>query len=164
MAIHTLISVQKIPVSVDKAWDFFSRPQNLDTITPNDMAFRVLTTVDANEIYKGLIIEYKVSPVLRIPLYWMTEIGTVEKEKFFVDEQRKGPYSLWRHEHHFTKIEGGVEMTDIVQYTIPLGFIGEIANTLFVKRKLKTIFEFRFQRVEQILGKWIGQTPKIEIK
>ena len=153
MAIHTLVTVQKIPVSLQKAWDFFSKPQNLDSITPHDMAFRVLTNFEADEIYSGLIIEYKVSPVLRIPLYWMTEIGTVVKEKFFVDEQRKGPYSLWRHEHHFTEIEDGVEMTDIVQYKLPLGIIGEIANALIVKRKLRRIFEFRFQKVEEILGK-----------
>ena len=164
MAIHTLVTVQKIPVSLQKAWDFFSKPQNLDSITPHDMAFRVLTNFEADEIYSGLIIEYKVSPVLRIPLYWMTEIGTVVKEKFFVDEQRKGPYSLWRHEHHFIEIEGGVEMTDIVQYKLPLGIIGEIANALIVKRKLRRIFEFRFQKVEEILGKWTGQSCNIEIK
>ena len=164
MAIHTLTTVQKIPVSLKEAWGFFSRPQNLNIITPPDMAFRVLTNFDEDEIYQGQIIEYKVSPLFRIPLYWMSKIGEVKKEKFFVDEQRKGPYSLWHHEHHFTEIEDGVEMTDVVQYKIPLGPIGEIANVVFVKRELRRIFEFRYKKIEEIFGTWAGQTCYIRIK
>lgn len=164
MAIHTLTTVQKIPVSLKEAWVFFSRPQNLNIITPPDMAFRVLTNFDEDEIYQGQIIEYKVSPLFRIPLYWMSKIGEVKKEKFFVDEQRKGPYSLWHHEHHFTEIEDGVEMTDVVQYKIPLGPIGEIANAVFVKRELRRIFEFRYKKIEEIFGTWAGQTCYIRFK
>jgi len=157
MATHSIKTVQKIPASIKETWDFFSSPANLDTITPGDMAFKTITKFDSEKIYKGQIIEYKVSPVLRIPLYWMTEITEVEDEKFFVDEQRKGPYAIWHHEHYFKEIEGGVEMTDIVHYKNPLGAVGEIANSLFVKRQLRKIFEFRFRKVEEIFGKWEGQ-------
>ena len=76
--------------------------------------------------------------------------------EFFVDEQRFGPYQLWHHQHHFKAVEGGVEMTDIVHYRNPLGFLGNIANTLFVKAQLKQIFEFRFKVVEDLFGKWPG--------
>ncbi|TMI96655.1 MAG: SRPBCC family protein [Bacteroidetes bacterium] len=94
----------------------------------------------------------------------MTEITHAEELKYFIDVQRKGPYSLWHHQHHFKKMEGGVEMTDIVHYKNPLGFIGEIANSVFIKRQLKKIFEYRFLKVEELFGKWQEQNPSIEIK
>ena len=97
-------------------------------------------------------------------MYWMTEITHVEELKYFIDVQRKGPYSLWHHQHHFKKIEGGVEMIDIVHYKNPMGFIGEIGNILFVKNQLRKIFEFRFQKTEEIFGKWKGQSSMVEIK
>lgn len=163
MAAHRIKTVQKIPASLKETWDFFSSPQNLDTITPDDMAFKTISKSGSEKIYPGQIIEYKVSPILRIPLYWMTEITEIEEEKFFIDEQRKGPYAVWHHEHHFKEIEGGVEMIDIVDYKNPFGFIGEIANSVFVKRQLKKIFEYRFQKVEEIFGKWEGQEFVIEM-
>jgi ligand-binding SRPBCC domain-containing protein len=103
-------------------------------------------------MYPGQIIEYKVSPVLGIPLYWMTEITHVEEGRYFVDEQRFGPYSLWHHQHHFRQVDRGVEMTDIVHYRLPLGFLGDIANGLFVKKQLEHIFEFRHKRVVELFG------------
>jgi len=115
-------------------------------------------------MYTGQVIEYKVRPILNIPMYWMTEITHVEELKYFIDVQRKGPYSLWHHQHHFKKIERGVEMIDIVHYKNPISFIGEIGNILFVKNQLKKIFRFRFQKTEEMFGKWEGQTPIIEIK
>lgn len=104
-------------------------------------------------MYAGQIIEYKVKPVLGIPLYWMTEITHVEEHQFFVDEQRFGPYSLWHHQHHFKQVEGGVEMTDIVHYKLPFWFLGDIAHALFVKRQLKQIFDHRYLVVEQLFSK-----------
>jgi ligand-binding SRPBCC domain-containing protein len=163
MATHSIKTVQKIPASLKEIWDFFSSPANLDTITPDDMAFKTITKFDSGKIYPGQIIEYKVSPILKIPLYWMTEITEIEEQKYFIDEQRKGPYKIWHHEHYFKEIEGGVEMIDIVHYKNPLGFIGIIANSLFVKRQLKKIFEYRFQKVEEIFGRWQGQECVVEI-
>jgi ligand-binding SRPBCC domain-containing protein len=164
MAVHSIKTVQKIPVSIEEAWNFFSSPANLQAITPGNMRFKVISKDHGEKMYSGQVIEYKVSPLLRIPLYWMTEITHAEELKYFIDVQRKGPYSLWHHQHHFKKMEGGVEMTDIVHYKNPLGFIGEIANSVFIRSQLKKIFEYRFFKVEELFGKWREQDPFIEIK
>jgi ligand-binding SRPBCC domain-containing protein len=156
MAAHSIKTVQKIPISLDKAWDFFSNPANLKAITPDNMGFNIVSEHHGEKMYPGQIIEYTVKPVLGIPMYWMTEITHVEDKKFFVDEQRFGPYSMWHHQHHFREIPGGVEMTDIVHYKNPLGLIGRLANTLFVKKQLNTIFNFRIQKVNDLFGKWEG--------
>ena len=105
-------------------------------------------------MYPGQIIEYKVKPIPGISIYWMTEITHVEGKKYFVDEQRFGPYQLWHHHHHFKQINSGVEMTDIIHYRNPLGFLGNIANVVFVEKQLRQIFEYRFQKVEELFGKW----------
>jgi ligand-binding SRPBCC domain-containing protein len=156
MAAHSIKTVQKIPVSLDKAWDFFSNPANLQAITPDGMGFKTISKHHGDIMYAGQIIEYTVKPVLGIPIYWMTEITQVKDKEYFIDEQRFGPYSLWHHQHHFKAIEGGVEMTDIIHYKNPLGFIGRITNNLFVKKKLDTIFKYRFQKVEELFGQWNG--------
>ncbi len=156
MATFSLKTVQLIPVDIDTAWEFFSNPANLQAITPKNLGFKILSKHHGDKMYPGQIIEYKVSPVLGIPMYWMTEITHVKDKQFFVDEQRFGPYQLWHHQHHFKIVEGGVEMTDIVHYRNPLGFLGNIANTLFVKAQLTKIFEFRFKVVEDLFGKWPG--------
>jgi ligand-binding SRPBCC domain-containing protein len=103
-------------------------------------------------MYPGQVIEYTVKPVLGIPLYWMTEITHVKEGEYFIDEQRYGPYSLWHHQHHFKEISGGVEMTDIVHYKVPFWFLGDIANTLFVKQQLKKIFDYRFKAINNRFG------------
>lgn len=113
------------------------------------MRFQVLTEVP-DTMYPGLMIAYKVRPVLGIPLNWLTEITHVEHHRFFVDEQRVGPYAIWHHEHHFKKVAGGVEMTDIVTYKLPLGILGKLAHALFVGKQLDGIFEHRFKVVEEL--------------
>lgn len=164
MAAHSLKTVQKIPVSIKEAWNFFSSPLNLAEITPGNMGFKIVSKYHGEKMYAGQVIEYKVRPVLNIPMYWMTEITHVEDLKYFIDVQRKGPYKLWHHQHHFIEIDGGVEMTDIVHYKNPFGLIGHAANSLFVNRQLKKIFEYRFNKVEEIFGKWEKQSPSIEVK
>ncbi len=154
MAAHSIKTVQKIPVSLDEAWAFFSNPANLQAITPEGMGFTIISKHHGDVMYAGQLIEYKVRPLAGIPLYWMTEITQVKDRAYFIDEQRFGPYSLWHHQHHFREIPGGVEMTDIVHYKNPLGILGRIANALFVKQKLKTIFDFRYKKVEELFGKW----------
>jgi ligand-binding SRPBCC domain-containing protein len=156
MAAHTIKTVQKIPVSLDEAWSFFSNPANLQAITPEGMGFTIISKHHGEVMYAGQLIEYKVRPLAGIPLYWMTEITQVKDRAYFIDEQRFGPYSLWHHQHHFKEIPGGVEMTDIVHYKNPLGVLGRIANALFVKNKLKTIFDYRYTKVEELFGKWTG--------
>jgi ligand-binding SRPBCC domain-containing protein len=158
---YSLKTVQKLPVSMEKAWEFFSRPANLKAITPAHMGFEIISKHHGEKMYAGQIIEYTVKPLLGIPLYWMTEITQVVENEFFIDEQRYGPYSLWHHQHHFKAIEGGVEMTDIVHYRIPFWVLGDIANSILVKNELRKIFAFRFEAAEQKLGAWPGQKPEV---
>ncbi len=148
---YQLKRTQFIKSDIQTCWDFFSSPKNLKLITPPYMGFEV--KVDLPEkMYEGLMIEYTVKPLMGIPMSWITEIKTVKENEFFVDEQRKGPYTIWHHEHHFKQVEGGVEMTDIVSYVIPLGILGKIAHPIIVRKKLEEIFAFRFQKVEEIFN------------
>ena len=143
---------QLVPAPMSKVWGFFSNPLNLAAITPEYMNFTVTSAV-TDRIYPGQIITYKVSPLLGIPMAWMTEITHVEDEKFFVDEQRVGPYQIWHHEHHFEHTSGGVMMTDLLHYTLPFGPLGELAHAAFIRKQLDGIFDFRFQKVEEMFGK-----------
>jgi ligand-binding SRPBCC domain-containing protein len=154
MAVYSLKRIQNLPISLDQAWDFFSTPGNLKKITPEKMGFVVHSDPEfLTNIYAGQIITYTVKPLLGIPLFWMTEITHVEPGKFFVDEQRVGPYALWHHQHHFKEIPGGVEMTDLVHYRLPLGPLGDFAHWLFVRKQLKGIFDFRYETLEKFFGR-----------
>jgi ligand-binding SRPBCC domain-containing protein len=148
--VYHLQTKQTIPTDLNTAWDFFSNPANLAKITPAHLGFEIISQFHGNKMYAGQIIEYRVKPVLGIPLYWMTEITHVQEGKFFVDEQRFGPYSLWHHQHHFLETPNGIEMTDIVHYKLPMWILGDVANTLFVQKQLKGIFDHRFQAVEKL--------------
>jgi len=156
MFLHSIKSIQKIPASLEQTWDFYSNHANLQAITPAYMKFKVISQNEGEKRFSGQIIEYKVRPLMNIPLYWKTEIRNVTAPAYFMDEQRKGPYTLWQHQHFFKAIEGGTEMTDMVIYKNPLWIIGEIANSLFIKNKLRKIFEYRFSKMEEIFGKWPG--------
>lgn len=134
---------QFLPVTLERAWEFFSTPANLQAITPPEMRFVVKEGGYSKGMYPGLIIEYTIRPILGIPLYWMTEITHVDHLRYFVDEQRFGPYAFWHHQHHFKAVEGGVEMTDIVHYRLPFGFLGTMAHALFVGKQLEGIFTYR---------------------
>jgi ligand-binding SRPBCC domain-containing protein len=157
MAVHSLKAVQKIPGHLPAIWSFFSNPSNLATITPAYLRFKTISKHHGDAIYAGQIIEYTVRPLLGIPLYWMTEITHVMDNKYFIDEQRYGPYSLWHHQHHFNIIEGGVEMTDIVHYKIPFWLLGDAANALFIRKQLKDIFSYRYLKTVEVFGEWPGE-------
>lgn len=154
--IYCLRYVQQLPVSIDEAWDFFSRPANLAIITPPNLGLTVTGTQGEEPMYPGQLIEYNVRPLAGLVVYWMTEITHVETGKYFVDEQRYGPYSFWHHQHHFKTIAGGTEMTDIMHYKIPFWFLGDIANRLFVAKRLQFIFSFRYKKAEELFGKMKG--------
>jgi len=148
---HQLKRTQIVKTDMATCWDFFSSPHNLSKITPPSMGF-VVRTETPEKMYEGLMIAYTVKPLFGIPLRWVTEIKTVQDQQFFVDEQRVGPYTLWHHEHHFKDLGDAVEMTDIVSYQLPLGFLGRIMHTLFVRKKLETIFSYRFETVEKLFN------------
>lgn len=154
MKIYTQIFKQNVPISIDKAWDFFSSPKNLAKITPEHMGFIITSNYNDEKMYPGMLITYKVSPLLGIQLDWCTEITHVQEHKYFVDEQRFGPYAMWHHQHHFKEVEGGVEMIDIVNYAIPYGIIGRIANSIVVESEVKKIFEYRTKKIDEFFGKY----------
>tara|TARA_B100000035_G_scaffold177076_1_gene150976 strand:- start:296 stop:760 length:465 start_codon:yes stop_codon:yes gene_type:complete len=151
MKIFKIHTKQKLPITIEEGWGFLSNPKNLSCITPNYMKFKI-TDCDFKPVYQGQIIQYTVRPLLNIPLKWVTEITHVVNENYFVDEQRFGPYSLWHHKHFLREIDGGIEMEDVIHYKIPLGFIGEFLNFLFIKNQLKEIFEYRKNKLIEIFG------------
>ena len=162
MSVYSLKAVQRIPAGLPAVWSFFSNPANLLHITPAYLNFKIKSHHHGNNMYAGQIIEYTVSPLLGIPLYWMTEITHVLDQQYFIDEQRYGPYCLWHHQHHFKSIDNGIEMTDIVHYKLPGWFLGDIANALFVKAQLTAIFSFRYQKTIETFGAWPGEQPLLE--
>jgi ligand-binding SRPBCC domain-containing protein len=148
---YTLKYETFIPTTLDKAWDFFTSPLNPVKTTPPDMNFIVTSEYkDSDKVYPGMIITYLVSPLFGIRLRWMTEIIHMKEKEYFVDEQRFGPYALWHPQHHFKEVEGGIVMTDIVNYAISYGFIGRMANSLIVKKKLEKVFRFREGVIRQL--------------
>lgn len=154
MAFYQLIRTQKIPANTQEIWDFISSPSNLKEITPEHMGF-IITSNNSNEkMYPGMIITYKVSPLFGIKLNWVTEITHIKEKEYFVDEQRIGPYTMWHHEHKIETIENGVLITDIITYQPPMGILGAIANSLFIKKQLKQIFEYRKIALEKRFGKY----------
>jgi len=149
MKIYNLKRTQFLPSELADAWDFFSSPENLEKITPSKMGFCILYKSGGDKMYSGQLIRYQVKILPFLRLHWVTEITHVEKPYYFVDEQRFGPYSLWHHQHHFSEVDGGVLMTDEVNYGIPLGFIGRLIHWLFVGREVNAIFEHRFNVLEK---------------
>ncbi len=143
---------QKIPTNIENVWNFISDPRNLKKITPSYMGFQITNEPIAEKMYAGMIIAYKVTPLLSIPMQWVTEITHVQEMEYFVDEQRIGPYSLWHHQHRISEIEGGTLMQDIVSYKPPFGPLGILANSLIIESQLKSIFEYRFQAVVREFG------------
>lgn len=154
MALYQLKSEQKLPISLAQAWEFLSSPNNLKRITPPAMNFTVTSQGAEDPMYAGMIITYKVCPFLGIPMTWVTEITQVEKERFFVDEQRVGPYRLWHHEHHIEAIPGGVLMRDQVSYQPPLGILGDLAHSLWIRKQLQAIFQYREKALIEIFGEF----------
>jgi ligand-binding SRPBCC domain-containing protein len=152
MPVYQLIKKQKLPVSQDEAWDFISSPRNLKIITPDYMGFDIISEELSEKMYAGMIISYIVKPVFSIKTNWTTEITHVKDKEYFVDEQRDGPYALWHHQHKIEAIEGGVLMTDIVTYQPPFGFIGKIANALFIRKKINEIFDYREEKLLELFG------------
>ncbi len=133
------------------AWEFLSNPNNLKTITPDYMGFKIISGAD-RPMYEGQIIQYLVTPVLGIKTKWVSEITHIVDQKYFVDEQRFGPYALWHHKHFIKAIDGGVEMEDIINYKLPFGVLGELVHPIVVKPKLEEIFSYRAKKLEELFG------------
>jgi ligand-binding SRPBCC domain-containing protein len=151
MKIYTLHKRQKLPISLDKAWEFLSNPKNLKVITPDYMSFNIVSNID-RPLYTGQIIQYIVTPLLGIKTQWVSEITHIEEKKYFVDEQMYGPYALWHHKHFVKEIPGGVELEDIIDYKVPLGWLGQVVHPFLVKPKLEEIFNYRQEKLLELFG------------
>jgi len=149
--VYRLSSKQRLPITVNEAWVFLSNPKNLKSITPEYMSFDIISGAD-KPMFAGQIIQYIVTPLLGIKTTWVTEITHIVDKKYFVDEQRFGPYALWHHKHFIKPIEGGVEMEDIIDYKVPFGFIGRLVHPFLVKPKLIEIFNFRTKKLVELFG------------
>lgn len=143
----------RIDAAIEDVWHFFSSPKNLRLITPPYMKFQI-TRFEDREIYEGMPIEYRIRPLLNIPVRWVTEIQSVDRLRQFVDVQVKGPFKLWRHTHLFDANAHGVVMKDRVEYAFPLGFLGQIAGKLVIHGQLQDIFTFREKVIGEVFGSW----------
>ncbi len=152
MAVFQFYKEQKIPAGEDAVWNFISTPGNLKHITPAYMGFDITSENLSEKMYPGMIIMYKVSPAFGLKMKWVTEITHVVDKQYFVDEQRSGPYKIWHHQHMIRPVKDGVIMTDLVTYKPPLGFIGALANSFLIRRKLEEIFDFRRKKLIEIFG------------
>lgn len=149
---------QIVKTSIEELWNFIATPANLTRITPEHMGFQVTSGTVPDKMYNGLIISYKVKPFPLFSTTWVTEITQIKEKHYFVDEQRIGPYKLWHHEHWLEPVKNGILMIDKVSYVPPLWIIGGMANTLFIRNKLKQIFDYRENAINQIFNDPGGQS------
>ncbi len=150
MKVYTKKYKTVLPISLEEAWDFFSSPKNLAKITPPHMGFIITSEFNDEKMYPGMLITYKVSPLMGIKMDWCTEITHVIDKQYFVDEQRFGPYAMWHHQHHFKMVDGGVEMTDIIDYAVPFGILGRMMNSILISSEIEKIFSFRAEKIKDL--------------
>lgn len=162
MKIYELKRQQVLRLDLNEAWDFFSSPANLKKITPSYMGFDIVSETAGIKMYPGMIISYKVRPLLNLPLSWTTEITHVNEPFFFVDEQRFGPYRFWHHKHYFEEIKTtgnrkAVRCTDIVHYAVGYGIAGRILNTFVIRKRLDDIFNYRRKKLADFFGEAVNE-------
>ena len=142
-----------VPRPLAETWAFFSRPENLEQLTPPDVRFEIKSPVAGVEMYPGMIIQYRVTPLPGFTTEWVTEITHIAHHRYFIDDQRVGPFALWHHQHHFRALDDHrTEMHDILHYQAPLGPLGSVADRLFVRRQVEGIFSAREEAIRRIFG------------
>jgi ligand-binding SRPBCC domain-containing protein len=150
MNVHILQREQRLPGAPAEVFEFFADARNLEAITPPLLRFR-LVTPDPIAMGRGTLIRYRLR-VRGLPISWLTEIKEWDPPHRFVDEQLEGPYALWHHTHTFEADGDATIMRDVVRYAIGFGTLGALANALVVRRDVAGIFDFRAQRVRELLG------------
>jgi ligand-binding SRPBCC domain-containing protein len=150
MQIYVLRSEMWVSVPLRQAFSFFEDPHNLAKITPPWLNFRV-TSPQKVEMRKGAEVEYTIQ-WMNLPIHWKTIILEYQAPNLFIDEQAKGPYSLWRHTHNFESSETGTRVGDRVEYALPFGLAGRFAHYLIVRKHLLQIFRFRQEQIGRLLG------------
>lgn len=151
MAPQRLEFVTRVPAPLAETWAFFSRPENLEKLVPPDVRFDIKSPVSGVEMYEGMVIQYRVTPFPGFSTDWLTEITKIDHHRYFVDDQRVGPFALWHHQHHFRSInEQETEMRDVLHYRAPLGLLGTIADRIFVRRQVEGIFTAREEAIDRL--------------
>jgi ligand-binding SRPBCC domain-containing protein len=153
MKIYNLKRSQFLPITISEAWDFFSAPRNLARITPTNVNFKMISISGGERAYPGQRITIEVNVLPGISRKWVTEITKVNAPHYFSDEQLSGPFAMFQHQHHFKEVKGGVKMTDEVNYAVPLGWLGQLANSIFVARQLNSTFDYRYKILEELFSK-----------
>ena len=150
--LYTLYAKQIVDKEIDFLWDFFSKPSNLNKLTPEDVEFKIISG-KSDDFYAGKIISYKIKPFKLVTLNWITEISQVKEGFYFIDNQISGPYKMWHHEHHFkSNNDGTTEIIDKVKYKVPFYILGRISHKIFIKRKLIKIFNFRQKKINELFN------------
>ncbi|HUQ77295.1 MAG TPA: NAD(P)H-binding protein [Patescibacteria group bacterium] len=150
MSTHRLSASQFVARPIEEVFDFFKRPDNLGRITPASMGFELLT--DDRDMRDGLEIRYRIRPLLGIPLTWTTKITGYEPPNGFRDIQLRGPYRRWEHAHTFEPVPGGTLVRDEIEYAVPLGPLGDVANRLVVRSELERIFRHRAETIRTVFA------------
>lgn len=159
---YQLRATQSLALPPEEAWNFLSDPANLKVITPDNMGFHILSG-GSLPMYQGQIIQYNVSPFPGYKTRWVTEITHVKEGEYFVDEQRFGPYALWHHKHFLKPLGNGVLMEDVIDYKLPLGFLGRLFHKPIVKKQLQKIFQYRYEKLKALFGEIPGAGPSLTI-
>ena len=150
--LYTLYAKQTVDKEIDFLWDFFSKPSNLNKLTPEDVQFKIISG-KSDDFYEGKIISYKIKPFKLVTLNWITEISQVKEGSYFIDNQISGPYKMWHHEHHFkSNNDGTTEIIDKVNYKVPFYILGRLIHKIFIKRKLFNIFNFRQKKINELFN------------
>lgn len=139
-----------LPRPVPEVFAFFSDPANLEAITPPWLRFHILTPQPL-EMKAGTLLDYRLR-LHGIPIYWRTEISVWEPPFRFVDQQLKGPYLLWVHEHTFEEKDDGTLVRDRVDYRSPGWILEPLIERWLVRPDLDRIFDFRAEKMRELLG------------
>jgi hypothetical protein len=148
MKLYTLDSIQFINKPIEDVFEFFSNPDNLSVITPPKLGFKILTPTPI-KMSIGRLIDYKIY-LMGIPIHWRTLITDFDPPHTFIDQQIKGPYTIWHHTHTFQNVDGGVEIKDRVVYSIPFSILGRILNFLWIRKDLENIFNYRKKVIDEL--------------
>ncbi|MCC5834023.1 MAG: SRPBCC family protein [Opitutales bacterium] len=145
---HDLHAEIELPLNLDTVFEFFSKAENLERITPSELKFRILNPTPV-PMQVGTLIDYRLQ-LFGMPFKWSSLISEWDPPHSFTDEQVKGPYALWVHRHSFEPTENGTRIRDHVRYRLPLSPLGDLALPL-VKLQLRRIFAHRQQAVQDAL-------------
>ncbi|WP_010181664.1 SRPBCC family protein [Aquimarina agarilytica] len=151
MKTYKLEAEIELPISIEKAWDFFSNPNNLTKIMPKSMKFEVIEGASL-PLFPGQVIQYTVTPLAFFKTTWLSEINHIKKPHFFVDTQLEGPYKLWHHKHFLKETSNGTLITDVIHYQVPFGIIGRLLHPIIIKPKLDKIFEYRTKNITSLFN------------